>query len=205
MRKIILTVFTTLLVVVSVNAQASFGIKGGVNFASILGESVDLVKGRTSFNVGAVAEIEINSASAFQVELLYSGQGFSLESGEYQDEVIKENTIKMNYLNIPLLYKYYVSEGFSLEIGPQIGFLLAASDENETSEDLNDQLTTASFDLALGLGYKLENGINFNARYTYGFTDVWKGVDDGYEDYYYYYDYGQRNGVFQLTVGYNFN
>lgn len=153
--------------------------------------------------------MELSSTSAFQVELLYSGQGFSLEGGDYTEGTVAENTIKMNYLNIPMLYKYYMSEGFSLEIGPQVGFLLTANSENEIegAGNLKDQLTTASFDVAFGLGYKFENGFNLNARYTYGITDVWKGVDDNINDdyYYYYYDYGQRNGVFQLTVGYYFN
>ena len=108
------------------------------------------------------------------------------------------------------LSAYYFKEGFSFETGPQLGFLLSSTSKDEavSSSELNNLLTTASFDWLLGFGYKFENGFNVNARYNFGFTNIWKGPTSNrpqYPPYYYYYDYGKRNSVFQLTVGYYFN
>jgi len=202
MKKIILAVIVCVLSAVNVNAQATVGIKAGVNFASILNENISGVKGRTSFNVGIVAEIETSSTTSFQAELVYSGQGFKYEGGTIENEVIPKDTYKLDYLNIPLVFKYYINDGFNFEIGPQVGFLLSSKTE-DSGKNVNDYFTTASFDILFGLGYKFENGFNVNARYNLGLTDIWKGPTTN--PYPYYYEYGKANGVVQLSLGYYFN
>ncbi len=64
----------------------------------------------------------ISEKFAFQPELLYSAQG-----SDYDDEDFS-GSVKADYLNVPLMAKYYVGEGFSLEAGPQVGLLLSAKD-----------------------------------------------------------------------------
>jgi hypothetical protein len=206
MKKIILTLFIAAVTTVSVNAQASIGVKAGVNFASILNENISGVKGRTSFNAGIMAEIATSSTTSVQLELLYSGQGFSYDGGTIGADIIPKDTYKLNYLNIPILFKYYINDEFSFAIGPQLGFLVSSKTEN-TDKNLNDYFTTASFDVVFGLGYKFDNGLYFDARYNLGLTDIYKGptVDYPTYPYYYYYDYGRANGVFQLSMGFYFN
>jgi len=203
MKKIILTTLIAVLAMVSVSAQATFGIKGGVNFASILNENIAGVKGRTSFNAGIVAEIETSSTTSFQAEIVYSGQGFSYEGGIIPDvgEALKD-TYKLNYLNIPLVFKYYVNDEFSIGVGPQVGFLLSAkTDKGDVKVD--KYFTAASFDVLFDLAYKFDNGFNLSARYNLGLTDIWKGPT--VNPPYYYYNYGKANGVVQLGLGFYFN
>jgi len=203
MKKIILTTLIAVLAMVSVNAQATFGIKAGVNFASILNENISGVKGRTSFNAGIVAEIETSSSTAFQAEIVYSGQGFSYKGGNIPGvgEALKD-TYKLNYLNIPMVFKYYVNDEFSIGVGPQVGFLLSAkTDVGDIKVD--DYFTAASFDILFDLAYKFDNGFNLSARYNLGLTDIWKGPT--VNPPYYYYNYGKANGVVQLGVGFFFN
>ena len=210
-----------LTLIMSVSAQNSIGVKGGVNFAAILGETISGINGRTSFNAGIFIESELTSISSVQLEVLFSGQGFTTEEhiirgGIFDGESLGGNTFSMDYLNIPMLYKYYVNKGFYVEAGAQLGFLVSAKVENDitigevtnrnSSSNFRDNLTAASFDLIAGIGYKFDSGIGFSARYTYGLTDIWRGAeinDDYYYDYYYYYyDYGKRNSVFQLNASY---
>ncbi|MFD1294073.1 porin family protein [Lutibacter holmesii] len=203
MKKIILSVSILLLAITSINAQASFGIKGGVNFASILNENINGVKGRTSFNVGLVAEVETSYSTAVQVELLYSGQGFKYNGGGIIGGVeALEDTYRLDYLNLPVVFKYYFKEGFSFESGPQLGILLSAK-AVDADVKVGDAFTDLTFDWLIGFGYKFDNGFNVNARYTLGLTDIWKGPT--VNPPYYYYNYGKVNGVFQLTLGYYFN
>lgn len=210
MKKNILTICIALLGLASVNAQAVLGIKGGVNFSSIAGDNLNGVKYRTSFNVGLVTEIETSSSTSVQPELVYSSQGFKFDGGRVggiNGPILDSDTFKMDYLNIPVVFKYYINEGFSFETGPQLGFLLSAKSVDGTvnSSDLKNNLTTASFDWLIGFGYKFDNGFNVNARYNFGFTNVWKGPIKNPPPGYWYYDYGKRNSVFQLTLGYYFN
>lgn len=191
MRKIILTVTLALFAIVCTNAQASFGVKAGVNFASIRGDNTDDISGRTSFAGGLYAELPMSGEFTFQPELLYSGQGAEF-TGIEGDE-----TFKLDYLNVPLMFKYYVSEGFNVQAGPQIGFLLSAKADEVNTYDF---MTNIDFGLNFGLGYKLESGINIEARYNLGLSNIW-------ETYYYGSDaiVNNKNGVWQITLGYTFN
>ena len=175
--------------------DVNFGAKAGVNFADITGDDADSFSGLTSFHVGFVAEIMISDMFAFQPELLYSAQGSDWEE-DYEGETYK-GTVKADYLNVPLMAKYYVSEGLSLEAGPQIGLLLSATSEQDgfDDQDIKDDLKGLDFGLNLGVGYKLENGLNFGARYNLGLTDG----NDGLEE-----DVTYKNSVIQVSIGYFF-
>jgi hypothetical protein len=183
MKKILLVAVFTVLGFANVTAQEiKFGAKGGLNFATISGDNtkgIDLV---TSFNFGVLSEIPISDKFSFQPELMYSGQGYSFN----------DNTIALNYLNIPLMGKYYLTKGFSIEAGPQLGFLLSAKNEKT---DVKDSFNSFDFGVNFGLGYKLDNGLNFGARYNLGLTDI-NNLDNSSSK--------NKNGVFQLTVGYFF-
>ena len=175
----------------NVNAQGvSFGAKAGVNFASLTGDDVDDLDGRTSFHIGAVAEISISEKFSVQPELIYSAQG-AKESFEGEDF-----ELNVDYLNIPVLAKYYVAKGFSLEAGPQVGLLLSAKIKaGGEEEDFKDEVKGIDFGANLGLGYKLDNGLNFSAKYIVGLANISEDSDDS----------DVKNSVVQVSVGYSFN
>ena len=213
MKKIKLTLFIAIMTIVSVNAQTTFGVKAGANFSSFAysdsyGES-QYEKARTSIHFGAVAEIQISDKFSFQPELLYSSQGSKYEISE--EDYSEKSVAKFDYLTVPLMAKYYVAEGFSLEAGPQIAFLLSAKDDyafydhywedgsySETY-DMADGFKKVDFGLNFGVGYKLDSGLNFGARYYLGLSNI-EELDD--DDYYYYRLI--KNRVFQISVGYTF-
>ncbi|MCL6294386.1 porin family protein [Jejuia spongiicola] len=130
-----------------------------------------------------MSEIKISEKFSFQPELLYSGQG-------YDTGISTEGNIALNYLNIPLIGKYYVTKRLSLEAGPQIGFLLSTKGG---TKDYKDLFKTTDFGVNFGLGYKLDNGLNFGARYVLGLSNI---NDVG--------SLKNKNGVLQLSVGYFF-
>lgn len=204
MKKIMLTALLAVIVITSVNAQ-NFGVKAGLNLASVTGDFTEGIDGRTSFHIGTVAEFKVSDKFSFQPELMYSSQGAKVsdsEPGYYN----YESVYKVDYLNIPLMAKYYVAEGFSIEAGPQIGFLLSAKDEwkewdedygtDSGTEDFKDYMSSIDFGLNFGVGYKLESGLNFGARYNLGLSNVWEDDEGG--------SFSQKNGVFQISVGYFF-
>lgn len=200
--------------------EVIFGAKAGVNFADITGDESDSFDGRTSFFLGAVAEITISDKFSFQPELIYSEQGSdykesfteSFEGVTFTETA--EGEIRLGYLNVPLMAKYYVYEGLSIEAGPQVGFLLSAKNEydftlTQTSsegtftetesgeDDIKDSVKSIDFGVNFGLGYKLENGLNFSARYNLGLTDANDDSD-------YLGDSSYKNSVIQIGVGYFF-
>ncbi len=183
MKKAILVIVISVLGFVNMNAQdIKFGVKGGINFASINGDNTKNIETVTSFNFGIMAEMIISGKFSFQPELMYSGQGYDIEN----------KMVELTYLNMPLMAKYYVTKGLSLEAGPQIGFLLSAKKE---SIDLKNQLKKVDLGVNIGIGYKLDNGLNFGLRYNLGLSNM-NNVDG--------ITAKNKNSVLQLSVGYFF-
>ena len=183
MKKILVLAVFTVLGFANVNAQEiKFGVKGGLNFSTVSGKNTEKIDYVTSYNIGVVSEIPLSEKFSFQPEVMYSRQGYSLG----------DNIVALNYLNIPLMGKYYVTKGFSLEAGPQAGFLLSAKNEKT---NVKDSFNTFDFGVNFGLGYKLENGLNFGVRYNLGLTDI-NNVDNS--------SFKNKNRAFQVSVGYFF-
>lgn len=187
-----------------VNAQqVNFGAKAGVNFASIGGDDTDDMDGKTGFHLGLISEILFSEKFAFQPEILYSSQG---AKGEYSEEGVSvEGKLNLDYINIPLLAKYFVTPNLNIHAGPQLGFLVGAEEEytasfgGETESetiDLKDDTKGMDFALAAGLGYKLDMGLFFDARYNLGLSNIWDYEDED--------DFSQQNNVIQLSVGFMF-
>ena len=192
MKKLLLVAAIAVFGITSVNAQeVAFGAKAGLNLATITGDDTDDLVSRTAFHVGVVAEIGISDKFAVQPELLYSAQGAKVD-GEDVD-------INIDYINLPIMAKFYVAEGFSLEAGPQVGFLMSAEFKGGGGElDVKDHLKGIDFGLNLGLGYKMESGLNFSARYNLGLSDA-NDDPDFFES-----DSSLKNSTIQLSVGYFF-
>ena len=138
----------------------------------------------------------VSDKFSFQPEILDSSQGDKMSIDGIDID------FNFDYLNFPMLAKYYVAEGFSLEAGPQIGVSLTAKVEGGgASIDLKDVMKGIDFGLDFGLGYKFENGINFAARYNLGLSNI---VEDGtiLGEEIDASDTKNYNNVFQLSVGY---
>src|SRR5690606_10497575 len=101
------------------------------------------------------------------------------------------------YISLPVLAKYTIFEGFSVEAGPQIGFLISAKLEDE---DVKDGYKSVDFGLTGGAEYELPMGVFFQARYYAGLSSVVEEVEifDGT------YSVDYFNNMFQLSVGYRF-
>ena len=186
MKKILVLAVLTVLGFTNANAQKiKFGAKVGINISNITGDNTSSLEPVSAFNFGLVTEIPIAKKFSFQPELMLSGQGYSFKGSD-------GNIVGLNYLNVPLMAKYYLTKGLSLEAGPQIGYLLSAKNESTNVKD-----TFKKVDLAanLGIGYKLENGLNFGARYNFGLSNI-NNLDNSSSKY--------RNEVFQVSVGYFF-
>ncbi len=210
MKKLLLFAAVAVFAFTNVNAQeVKYGVKAGVNFASIGGDSFEGVStsSLTAFHVGGVAEIVISEKFSVQPELLYSSQGGKREYSETDGDFTFSATedVKLDYISLPIMAKYYVAEGFSIEAGPQISFLTSAKvDFEETfegqtesgSEDIKDSVKSTDFGLGIGAGYKMDSGLNFALRYNLGLSNANDGEGSD--------EFKNQNNVFQVSVGYMF-
>jgi len=224
MKKLFFAAIIAVFSMTSVNAQ-QFGVKAGVNFANMSGTYIDKYKdndpdyetsGRTGFHFGAVVEFELSDQIYLQPEILYSTQGFK-QSTKLGTKTI-DFTQKMDYLSIPVMFEYKISDEFSIQAGPQIAFLI--SSKFDWSEDMNDlfnddgfeadldkrlEKTSNGMDFGINFGaeYTMDTGLFFNARYSLGLSNAFKYDEDEFSSDFKSADL--KNSVFQLSVGYNFD
>ena len=196
MKKSVLVIAMMIMSTTFISAQEYiyFGVKGGVNFSSFNGDGYDDFvnpEERTSFHLGLLAEIPVSDRFSIQPEVLYSAQGYDIASIDGGDDI----EYQLDYINVPVLAKVYLFNRFSLEAGPQIGFLVHEEvDSNPTGDGgdfnlNNDQFKKVDFGVGIGASYKISNFF-ISGRYTLGLTDIYDidGVD-------------AKNSVIQAGVG----
>ena len=172
------------------NAQeVKFGAKAGLNLSNFTGD-VEGNSMKVGFQLGGLVEIGISEKFAVQPELVYSAQG-----AKFDDSFFGDYDLNFNYLNIPVMAKYYVAEGFSLEAGPQIGFLMSAKAKADgEDEDVKDEFNSTDFGLNFGAGYNVTENINLGVRYSLGLSNLNK--EDGAGDL--------KNSNIAFAVAYKF-
>lgn len=194
MKKNILSVVAVFAFGLTNAQETKFGVKAGGNLSSLrvdLEEVGNVVfKSNVGFQAGAFAEIKVDSKFAIQPEVLYSYESSKLGFG---GENIEMN---LSYINVPVMAKYYASEKISLQVGPQIGFLVAAKGESQgNSEDIKDSFKSTNFGLNFGLGYDFTENVIVDLRYNVGLSDI---SEEGFEG-------GKlKTSGFSLSLGYKF-
>lgn len=184
----------------------SWGVKGGVNFATLNGD-IESPDSRVNFHAGVFVEFPLTEMISLQGEVLYSGQGAEYtDSYTYVDLTApggivtetQKTELQLDYINVPVLVKVYLFKGFSLEAGPQFSFLLndeldsdPAGNNGDEPSPLRDSLHTFEFGVAGGATFQTEMGLFASARYNQGVSDI---ADD----------LNVNNSVFQLGIGYKF-
>lgn len=195
MKKIILIAAIALFSFTNSNAQEfSFGVKGGVNVASIGGGTytgVGSLGSRTGAHIGVLMEVPISGDISLQPELLYSMKGTNWSD------------TNLDYIDLPILGKYNLPwvEGLSGELGPVIGVLMSAK---HNGNDAKDSYKTIDAAFAIGATYKLNMGVFFSLRYNKGLIDI-NDYDSGDPNQSYWWGTSKvQNNVFQISAGYAF-
>lgn len=198
-----------------------FGVRAGVNLAEWQGETVNSAQDLIDFTDGAVTRrmregfhvggyLSIPVAPGFEIEpgLQYSQKGTKLIGKIPVEEVEFLNanvtlTNKAEYLDLPVVAKVYVGEGFHIFGGPQVSYLISNKVQAEAGAlgfkalnrewDMKSGFREVDFGLTGGLGYKFASGFNISAGYDYGLNSIDANGS-----------FGTFNRVVKASVGYTF-
>ncbi|MEQ8362076.1 MAG: porin family protein [Cyclobacteriaceae bacterium] len=162
MKRIILPAFLCFCCIVA-QAQFSFGIKAGVNQNSVRGDKDPSgnfsFKSSTGFHLGLYGSIPLSKKLSLNPEL------------QYIKKQLADDYFRLNYLELPVLFNYQISERFALELGPSIGQEIYIrrnpSGRRVIAVSLYD--TDLDFGMIGGVKYKASNRISIVARYNYSF------------------------------------
>jgi len=171
MKKIIFLSLIVLFTTKSLSQGVDLGIKVGANFATL----TDDVETRTGLSFGAFATIKFNDKIALQGDVLYSQQGA---------ELLDIGKVDLNYVNVPIVFKYYLVKRLNLHVGPQFGFLVSDFDTSE----FEDSYKSTDVSGVVGLGLDLPLGFRVEGRYNFGLTEFLPDL---------------KNNVFSLSVGWS--
>ena len=168
--------------------------KVGVTLATI---SSDNTKFKFGMAAGIEGQYQLNNWFGLSAAVMYSQQGAKAKNYDLK--------LNMEYINIPVMAKFYVTKGLSLNVGMQPGFMTKAKAKGEgRNVDVKSNCNKVDFSIPMSIAYEFENGLTFEARYTTGLTNVGKDV---FDSTYSSWDkaYQNKNEVFMLTVGYKFS
>lgn len=166
MKFYLVTIITMLFMAVgTVSAQnINIGTKIGLNSYTINNGSNSDFDSRIGIHAGLLGHIHLNNDFALQPEIVYSMQGAKSGNSE----------LKLDYINIPVLVQYMFDNGFRLQAGPQLDFLMNAKAENNgSSSDLKDEFKSVDAALSFGVGYvHPPTSFGIDARYNLGINDI---------------------------------
>jgi len=165
MKKISLLALIVAASTVAFAQPPKFGIKAGVNIASTSNTDQGESGTKAGLNVGLLSHIHLSPQWSLQPEIYYSGQG-----GKVGDV-----NLNLNYINVPLLLQYNFDNGFRIQTGPQVGFLVGVNDKiNGTDSHIfsSDDFKSTDIAWSFGLGYLTYSGFGIDGRYNLGLTKI---------------------------------
>jgi hypothetical protein len=169
MKLNLIAVMAAILITVTATAQhVNFGIKGGVNLYNIHNDNNAGLDNSIGLHLGLLAHIHMAQKFALQPELVFSMQGANYKNGNSDTE------INLNYVNMPLLFQYMFDNGFRLQAGPQLGFLVNAKSKiGNTSTDTKDNFKGVDLGASVGMSYvSPPSGFGFDVRYNIGLSNI---------------------------------
>lgn len=190
-----------IMMVATIAAKAQFE-PGTFTLQPKVGFNLSEISAKDSkFKAGLVAGLEgqyqINNWFALSAGLLYTQEGTKIKDSELK--------FNLEYLNIPVMAKFYVAKGLSLNAGLQLGFMTKGKLKGYGyNDDIKSICNKADFSIPLSIAYEFTNGLSFEARYTGGLTNVIKEETIKAAGLSYKWEKDNKNEVFMLTVGYKF-
>lgn len=177
----------------------------GGTYSRPAGSGMDNLEYKLGVTAGAEVIYQPPRQEVFSVSggLLYSQQGYKVNTSSNM-------TMSLNYLNIPLLMNFRLSDGLTLKIGLQPACLLASNASfklmgQEMSLDMSDGHETWNLTAPVGLAFNTGAGVVLDFRYYIGLSNIESSEmtlagqtiqNEGSRG---------RHNVFMLTLGYQFN
>lgn len=192
MKKVLLIFTLTILIATSASAQSGIGIRGGASFFNFGGDDVaeNDYTNRTGFHAGVYASILGDNAISIEPGVYYSVKGT-------QNKDLANTRSVLDYVDVPLLVRLKVGEGFNFFGGPQVSFLVKSKFEgdfgNSTVSLNTNNIKESDVGMVFGIGYNLPKGVNVQGSYDYGLTPIFKNST---ADVY--------NRGFKVSLGYTF-
>lgn len=106
---------------------------------------------RNGFAIGFFGEYSLSNSIAIAPEIQFSAEG------------AQEEALRIDYIQLPVFFKYKISDLLSIGLGPQASL---------KAHSFEDGLQNISFSGLAGLEYMISDNFFIDARYAYGLTNI---------------------------------
>lgn len=196
MKKLFLMALMAFIATTASFAQWSVGSitvqpKIGINGANIT--DADNSDSRIGLVLGGEFEYRVSPIFSLSAGALYSMQGCK-GTAEDDDGNTGDVSLKLDYINVPILANVYVVKGLAIKLGIQPGFNVrhkATASVSGVNVTTNlPGVKSVDFSIPIGVSYEF-NRFVIDGRYNFGVTKLIDGADS-------------KHSVFQFTFGYKF-
>ena len=154
MKKIVLIAAFAMFSIYGFSQNALYGVRAGVNISNLDFEpttgSFENMH-RNGFAIGFFAEYNLCTNLSLAPEIQFSAEG------------AKEENIRIDYIQMPIFFKYKIGESLSIGLGPQVSL---------KGHDYEDGLRNLGFSGLAGLEYMISDEFFLDFRYSYGLTNI---------------------------------
>lgn len=162
-KTVLFTVALLMCIALKSKAQEiTYGVRLGANLSSISSDDIpeNLKDSRFGIVAGFLAEVPINQKWSIQPEFQYSSLGNDDES------------LRVDYLQLPIILKYNFSKLFNVHVGPQVGLKIWEWEDNSSGE-IN--FNTFNLSAVAGIGVSITENFFADLRYGFGVSNI---IDD---------------------------
>lgn len=169
MKTKLLSIIALMLISSSLFSQGiTFGLKAGANMGKIDGQSFDNAY-NLGYHVGAFVTLGSGKWS-IQPEVLFNQVNTDTATDFNQITQLHDvGQIKLQYLSIPIMLNYNLSNILAIQAGPQFGILIDKS--KNLVQNGQDAFKSRDFSLAAGLQLKVSK-LRVYGRFVGGLTDL---------------------------------
>lgn len=185
--------------------KSTIGIKGGMNLNRISLYEFENKENRIGYHFGAFARLRLTEIFAFQPEVLFSTAATTIEyAGDLESNRV---AVHLNYVDLPFLGSFYLSDNFSLQVGAYGSYLIrSAKGKSATDSETSPSISQDRFnkvDMGIIGGASIEfRTLSFGLRYLKSLKPVGDTHTDGQGINYNFPD--DKREVWQVFIGLSF-
>tara|TARA_R110000868_G_scaffold299242_1_gene559459 strand:- start:3948 stop:4475 length:528 start_codon:yes stop_codon:yes gene_type:complete len=175
MKKLLLFILLLGFFLNGYSQATKYGVRGGLNISNLdfTGTSLADNVHRNGFIIGFFGEYGLSKTVYVMPELQFSAEG------------AKQEPLQLDYLQLPVFFKFRLSEKLYIGAGPQVGLKI---------NKVDDGIRNFAYSGVAGLEVKINHMLFADARYTYGISNIFD-KDLGIK---------ANNSTIQFGVGYKF-
>ena len=142
-----------------------FGVKAGSYFSST--PDVPGTKQRIGVVAGLLADYMITSTRSVETGFNYTQRGWN------QDTQNGKLKTRLDYIYMPVMFKFFMTSGLNVQLGAQFGYLANGKTVYQGSDTkINHLMNKYDVDFVAGLAYEFDFGLIVEGRYMIGLVDV---------------------------------